>query len=78
MSTDCSRDWRFHALTDVCYFQEGPGLRNWQYRQSGIKFINIRCIKEGAIDTSIAQCLAEEEVHAKYKHFLLGERYCSF
>jgi len=73
MSSSYSKDWQLHELSDVCYFQEGPGLRNWQYRETGIKFINIRCIKEGAIDTSIAQCLAADEVHAKYKHFLLDE-----
>ena len=73
MSSSYSKDWELHELSDVCYFQEGPGLRNWQYRETGIKFMNIRCIKEGAIDTSIAQCLAADEVHAKYKHFLLDE-----
>ena len=32
-------------LEDFAFYQEGPGIRNWQYVDSdGVKFINIRCI----------------------------------
>ena len=65
--------WELIPFKDVCFFQEGPGLRNWQYQDHGIKFINIRCIKDGDIDTSIAQHLSSDEVNEKYQHFLLNE-----
>ena len=63
--------WSLCPLKDICYFQEGPGLRNWQYKKTGIKFLNIRCIKDGKVDLSVAQSVAKEEVNNKYKHFLL-------
>jgi len=73
MSEVVPEGWGLIPLKDVCFFQEGPGLRNWQYRDHGIKFINIRCIKDGDIDTSVAQHLSSEEVEEKYQHFLLDE-----
>lgn len=65
--------WNRLPLKKICFFQEGPGLRNWQYRKKGVRFINIRCIKNGDIDASIAQHLSVEEVEEKYQHFLLDE-----
>ena len=73
MSKEFPENWESLNLKDICFFQEGPGLRNWQYREKGTKFINIRCIKDGYLDTSIAQFLSSEEVENKYKHFLLNE-----
>ena len=73
MSSVVPEGWGKIPLQDICFFQEGPGLRNWQYRDNGIKFINIRCIQNGDIDTSVAQHLSVEEVKEKYRHFLLDE-----
>ena len=63
--------WYEVPLPDVVYFQEGPGLRNWQYRDQGIPFVNIRCLKDGRLARSEMTCLDPEEVEEKYKHFLL-------
>ena len=61
-------------LKDVIYFQEGPGLRNWQYGSSGVPFLNIRTITdEGAIDKSLCQYVKQDEFEGKYEHFLLEE-----
>lgn len=61
-------------LKDVVYFQEGPGLRNWQYGSSGIPFLNIRTITdEGTIDKSLCQYVKQNEFQGKYEHFLLDE-----
>ncbi len=73
MSSVVPAGWSNSPLQDICFFQEGPGLRNWQYRDSGTKFINIRCIQGGDINTSVAQHLSDEEVKEKYGHFLLNE-----
>jgi len=73
MSSVVPEGWSNSPLQDICFFQEGPGLRNWQYRDSGTKFINIRCIQGGDINTSVAQHLSDEEVKEKYSHFLLNE-----
>ncbi|MDC3034731.1 restriction endonuclease subunit S [Prochlorococcus sp. AH-716-P05] len=73
MNKEFPEHWISFDLKDICFFQEGPGLRNWQYREKGTKFINIRCIKNGYLDTSIAQFISSDEVENKYNHFLLNE-----
>ena len=73
MTNELPDNWKNYNLKDVCFFQEGPGLRNWQYKNKGIKFINIRCIKDGYLDLSKAKYLSIDEVESKYKRFLLNE-----
>ena len=58
-------------LPELVYFQEGPGIRNWQYRQKGIPFVNIRCLVNGRLELDRMNCLDPEEVERKYHHFLL-------
>jgi len=65
--------WNIRKLGDVVSFLEGPGLRNWQYRDSGIPFLNIRTIVDGDIDIDECNYLDIEEVGRKYSHFLLKE-----
>ena len=73
----CGKDselWNNVPLSKIIYFQEGPGIRNWQYvTENGIKFINIRCINNGDIDVSSANMISKDEAYNKYKHFLLEE-----
>ena len=59
-------------LPKLIFFQEGPGIRNWQYADEGVKFINIRCINNGSINTSTANKISIEEAYGKYRHFLLN------
>jgi type I restriction enzyme S subunit len=59
------------ALLDLLDFLEGPGLRNWQYLDEGIKFLNIRCISDGDIDIAKANCISHEEFKERYLHFAL-------
>jgi len=60
-------------LPDAFWFQEGPGVRNWQFTNTGIKLLNVGNItKNGGIDLSKTdRCLSNEEVRNKYTHFLL-------
>ena len=65
--------WERVPLSDVFFFQEGPGIRNWQYvTQNGTKFINIRCIADGDINTGTANMISNEEAAGKYAHFMLA------
>jgi type I restriction enzyme, S subunit len=64
--------WPVVPLSDVVFFQEGPGLRNWQYRDEGTPFVNIRCIKDGRLLREEMTCLDPVEVQQKYQHFLLN------
>ncbi|NER38554.1 MAG: hypothetical protein F6J93_32150 [Oscillatoria sp. SIO1A7] len=60
-------------LRSCVYFQEGPGLRKWQFGDNGIPFLNIRTFNKGRIDKSKCQFVILEEFKGKYEHFLLDE-----
>ncbi|MEC8887250.1 MAG: restriction endonuclease subunit S [Pseudomonadota bacterium] len=65
--------WEEEHLHNLIDFKEGPGLRNWQYTNSdeGIRFINIRCIKNGDLELTTANRITEAEAYGRYAHFLL-------
>ena len=65
--------WTIRKFSDLVDFKEGPGLRNYQYREHGIPFLNIRTFGDDEIDLSKTQHLDENEVAAKYGHFLVEE-----
>ncbi|RAI91489.1 restriction endonuclease subunit S [Algoriphagus yeomjeoni] len=67
--------WEDVSFPEIVDFLEGPGIRNWQYteEEDGIKFINIRCIKDGDLTLETANKLTREEALGKYKHFQLEE-----
>lgn len=61
-------------LQSVIYFQEGPGVRNWQFRTEGIKLLNVGNIVNGKLALGKTdRHLDPSEVEKKYKHFLLNE-----
>jgi type I restriction enzyme S subunit len=63
--------WESIPIQDCVYFQEGPGLRKWQFGDSGIPFLNIRTFNKGRIDKTKCQFVKLEEFTGKYEHFLL-------
>jgi type I restriction enzyme S subunit len=70
---DADPNWEVINFEDFFDFLEGPGIRNWQYTLTGTRFINIRLINNGEIDTSKASFVSNEEANTKYEHFLLKE-----
>ena len=62
-------------LNTLFWFQEGPGIRNWDYvnDKNGIPFINIKCINDGDILIDKANRINFNLALNKYKHFLLNE-----
>ena len=65
-------DWKEKPLSEIVFFQEGPGIRNWQYvEKKGVRFINIRCINDGDVNVQNANMISEDEACGKYAHFLL-------
>jgi type I restriction enzyme S subunit len=67
-------DWQTVPLDSFVAFQEGPGIRNWQYVvENGTRFINIRCIQDGDLRLDTANMISDEEANGKYHHFLLNE-----
>lgn len=66
--------WKVGKLTEMFDFMEGPGIRNWQYTESGRRFINIRLIQNGDIDIKNSNFISVEEAETTYKHFHLEEK----
>jgi type I restriction enzyme S subunit len=71
MSDDLPMGWELVGFPEVVFFQEGPGLRKYQYRKSGVPFLNIRTFVDERIDKKLCNYLDLEEVEQKYKHFLV-------
>ena len=65
--------WNIQPISNIFNFQEGPGIRNWQYVNNGTKFINIRCINNDIINIQNANMISDEEAQGKYAHFMLKE-----
>lgn len=69
--------WEKVLLQDVAFFQEGPGLRNWQWRPSGMKVINVTNIlgdAAGTVDISNTdKYVSMEEFATKYSHFAVED-----
>ena len=58
-------------ISDVLWFQEGPGVRNTQYTAEGVKLLNVANLVDGRVDLSTSdRYISEEEAYGKYKHFL--------
>ena len=67
-------DWSIKKFQDEVFFQEGPGIRNWQYvEEGGVRFVNIRCLENGKLVTEKMSRISKEEALGKYSHFLLDE-----
>ena len=61
-------------LTDVVWFQEGPGVRNTQYTTSGVKLLNVANLVDGRVDLSTSsRYISNEEAYGRYSHFLVDE-----
>jgi type I restriction enzyme, S subunit len=62
-------------LPDVVFFQEGPGLRNWQWTDDGMKVINgTNILPDGSIDISNTdKFIAQAEFETRYRHFAIDE-----
>jgi type I restriction enzyme, S subunit len=69
---DAGMTSRLVNLSDAYWFQEGPGVRNWQFQDSGIKLLNVANITKHGLDLGKTnRHLSVEEVEEKYSHFLV-------
>lgn len=66
--------WKIEELPKLVFFQEGPGVRNNQYTDSGVKLLNVANLKDGNLYLdNTDRYISEEEAYGKYKHFLVDE-----
>lgn len=60
------------SLSSIVWFQEGPGVRNYQYTSHGVKLLNVANLRDGKLDTSNTdRYISETEAYGRYKHFLV-------
>jgi len=66
--------WEVKPFKDLCWFQEGPGLRNWQFTTRGIKVINVTNLENGVLNLDRTdRHISLEEFHKMYEHFEIDE-----
>lgn len=66
--------WERKRFNEVCWFQEGPGLRNWQFTNTGMKVINVTNLEFGYLNLSKTdRYISLEEFHRMYKHFEIDD-----
>lgn len=55
------------------WFQEGPGIRKWQFTENGVKLLNVGNIeKGGGLNLNKTnRHISAEEAHGRYAHFLV-------
>ena len=68
--------WTLVSLKDVAFFQEGPGLRKWQWTDSGMKVINVtNLLGDGQVDTeNTSRFISLDEFSQRYRHFAVDDR----
>ncbi|MGQ0605180.1 MAG: restriction endonuclease subunit S, partial [Anaerolineales bacterium] len=67
-------DWEVIRLPEAVWYQEGPGVRNYQFTNSGVKLFNGTNIENGKIvlDTT-SRYISEREAYGAYAHFLADQ-----
>ena len=67
--------WLWLRFQDVAFFQEGPGIRNWQFTNQGIKLLNVsNILSNGNLDFSNSdKYVSLDEFLEKYTHFEIQE-----
>jgi len=62
--------WDVRKLPDLSWFQEGPGLRNWQFTASGMKVINVTNLENGVLNLDRTdRHISLDEFNRTYRHF---------
>lgn len=66
--------WEVAKISELTFFQEGPGVRKKQYTNEGVKLLNVGNLQEGKLDLSLTdRYISEEEAYGRYSHFLVDE-----
>ena len=72
MIDNLPKGWIEENISDVVFFQEGPGVRKTQFTKKGVKILNVGNINDNKINLSTTKIfISEEEAYEKYNHFLV-------
>ena len=64
------KEWDVRTLPEVSWFQEGPGLRNWQFTSTGMKVINVTNLEDGVLNLERTdRHISVSEFNQMYQHF---------
>ncbi len=70
MKFDIPECWNWYNFPDVVFFQEGPGIRKWQFRDEGVKLLNVQNIVGDYLNIDNSDKFIDSiEFNEKYKHF---------
>jgi len=68
------KGWNFISLDKVIWYQEGPGVRNYQFTKNGVKLLNGTNIEKGQLFLDKTdRYISENEAFGFYSHFLADE-----
>ena len=66
--------WRLVFIPEVLFYQEGPGVRNTQFTEQGVKLLNVGNINAGKLNLDATKIyISDQEAYGKYSHFLVDE-----
>mgnify|MGYP006095714839 CR=1 FL=1 len=67
-------EWVMQNLKDIIWFQEGPGVRKYQFTTQGVKLLNGTNIQQGVLDLDRTdRYISEKEAFGWYSHFLVDD-----
>ena len=68
------KGWELVDFPNVVFFQEGPGLRTWQFTKSGMKVANVTNLVDNYLNLAKTdRYITLDEFHKKYEHFAVEE-----
>lgn len=66
--------WCWYNFSDVVFFQEGPGIRKWQFRDEGVKLLNVQnIVGDKLVLENTTKHVQLDEFEQKYRHFKVEE-----
>lgn len=70
---DVPTNWIVTKFNRYVFFQEGPGLRTFQFTEDGTKVICVTNITEKGIDFTYKKFISNDEYLEKYQHFTVNK-----
>ena len=68
------KDWEVKKFPSVCWFQEWPGVRNYQFTKSWVKLLNWTNIENGELLLDKTdRFISEKDAYWIYSHFLVDD-----